>query len=355
MGNPSLALPTAFQFRQPLVMILGWLSCEQLQSYGPNDMQAGVGISNRMIEDILMQDRGFDLRRVPKSRKGKGSVRQRVKTAFHQLKNPQSQIHTLQITITKHLTVKGPLTMSPKRGFWALTEAGVRLARRLCGVQNLTSYWIGRHKALYDRSVLAVASKMTKSRQMGIVEDHVQEVMMKWIRRDTFRKRIVKKGKVPTPGECAAWAVNSAITEIRDAGQDAHCRGAWGALTEQNRREMEDSAPTVQESHHLQGTSTVQFDGEGLIIDYEDEVAIGPDANLDAASVMAQVEEVLQRRRPRAWERDTSLTQFLLKEDGATARDVAKEFGVSKNRAATMIGKVRRVLKDERERGRIAL
>jgi len=279
-----LALPKADLLRNALLTTLG-----RLVNYQPDE-----GASNRVVQDLVVLELGHNPKRPPWSKK---VIAKKIQTAYHQLKNPKFSVE--------------PLTRTIRYGVWGLTELGAAAAVRMVDLtQNLTAWWLSKQpEDFYNRLYGAVASKLSASRRMSLINDHVHTMIEKWITRDAFRKRILQ-GKYPTPSEASCWAIRSAYTDIRDWAQDAHCRAARGALTEQNRKHQESYEPTVQEQVRLQqGTQAIMLDREGFIVDFYDETALPPDMGLDCEAIITEVDMILAKRRPRAYAKYSDVLQ----------------------------------------------
>ena len=274
-------------------------------------------------------------------------------------------------------------TTSPGRRKWALTPAGVQMARTIrkdfIPKLNTTAEWLGNQLAttkLEKKLHLHLSQKLAISASSQRIADHVQDYFMDVVARDTFGQYI-KAGKPPTHRMICGWAAKMAFSTCRKDGQDAHMRGLYGSQTARDREEnnprspasftMPDSAQVVTLSEDDKGRvrSYIGVDVfSGPMLDVVDpssmhmEDAVIGDLALDYT--MNRLSEILDEAKPGADGRyaEEILEAYRL---GYSTRDLAaapsenNPLGqdVSINRASALWGEMRRTLRDAVEEGRL--
>lgn len=339
-------LPRPKIFYDPLMRVLGNLSGHR----------ADVAFPHSDVIFAVMRDIGVDPDNLPAGWGERGSNRQikafdRVRWAVKSLKG-----------------AKDPLIGQPKRGFWCLTESGVEAAKALNGVKdsdppqkntpsegsqepqeaakaaptptrpNETARWLGRHcrhgSELYRKMERALSRRLPVSASSGMIEDHIQNFLVRAIKNNSLRKLIAAE-KVPY-SKVVAYCVNSGRTDARDAGTDPVMRTFYGARTEKERRERRDDTQFEDCGHER------ALDSDGNIIG-EDTTSID-ETEVDFDLVWAQIENVVHDRKPQAWQRYASI--LAMKAKGYSTKEIAKAEGVSRNRAAWMIAEARRCVRE---------
>lgn len=337
--NPQ-PLPRPKIFRDPLIAVLGRLS----------GYRADVARDHTEVIRAVLVEIGKDPDNLPLGWGERGSNRQikaydRVRWAVKALKGAND-----------------PLIGQPKRGVWCLTEAGVQAAMALNGVEveveveiepvevevepagpNQTAIWLGHHcrpnSDLYKMMRAALAKRLPVSRDSHMIEDHIQQYLLRSIERNSLRKLLSDSQEIPY-GKIVAYCLNSGRTDARNMGTDALCREMFGAKTEKERR---DAASQREDGDAVQwegcGNERAR-DTDGALIGgvAEDE------DNLDFEALWRRIEECVQERKPQAWERYSRI--LALKAKGYTTREIAKAEGVSRNRAASMLAEARRCVRE---------
>lgn len=251
-----------------------------------------------------------------------------------------------------------PLTARGKRGQWGLTEAGVEEARRLCALptRNMTALFLenrikktgGLNGTLYNLLRSSVTAKLPLSAASGIVEDHVQNCLTRLISRDSLRTRILAGKNIPD-SLLATYAVRAGFTDIRDMGTNPVTREMFGARTERERAKGITISETITDPRVIWGKDS---DSRSEIIDVAaDPSSFGSIQNLieweDFQKCMADIEEVIRERKPRAGDRYMEVLR--MKFSGFTVPEIAAEEGVTPFRAASIIAEARRCLKKARK------
>jgi len=96
---------------------------------------------------------------------------------------------------------------------------------------NLTAKWLDANgRTVYAALVQALDSKMKRSRELGVVEDHVQSFLTRLVEKDTLAPFIAKGSKIQM-SVLRIWAYQSACTELRRWGVDASLRASRNAKT----------------------------------------------------------------------------------------------------------------------------
>lgn len=96
---------------------------------------------------------------------------------------------------------------------------------------NLTARWMQEnYTSVFPMLVSHLTMKMPRSRELAVVEDHVQTVLTRLVERDTLAP-FLRDGKSVKPSVLRIWAYQSASTELRRWGADASTRMTRGAKT----------------------------------------------------------------------------------------------------------------------------
>lgn len=96
---------------------------------------------------------------------------------------------------------------------------------------NLTARWVEEnYSRIYPMLVDHLTGKMPLSRDLSVIEDHVQTVLTRLVERDTLAPFLRDKKTVKL-SVLRIWAYQSASTELRRWGVDASLRASRGAKT----------------------------------------------------------------------------------------------------------------------------
>lgn len=112
-----------------------------------------------------------------------------------------------------------------------LARAATAVARGDTESPSLTAQWMRDNYArIYPMLVQHLTNKMPRSRDLSVIEDHVQTALARMIERDTLAP-FLRDGKSVKPSVLRVWAYQSASTELRRWGVDASLRKTRGAKT----------------------------------------------------------------------------------------------------------------------------
>lgn len=263
-----------------------------------------------------------------------------------------------------------PLTLSDKpRGMWGLTEAGIEAARRLCPVpqpvvdppkstKNLTSTFLdqriratgGLQGGLCDLMRRAISAHMPISAASHMVEDHMQNCMMRLVKRDALRTRILE-GMPITDEQLATYAVRGAYNDARNSGTDPVSREMYGARTERERAKGKKTGP-ISDNRLVWGRD--EDSGEPYTwIDIADTgssmSAEAMEDQLQLNDIMSVVVDHFKAKKPHAWARYVNVLN--MKAVGSSLREIAAAENVGLFRAASMTAEMRRRLRDALKHG----
>ena len=342
LGLLPRPLPKPRMLRTPLLQVMGMLSKHM----------AGAPIKQSAVFDAVMTAIGMDPTHLPSRWVEKGSNRQ------------TKALDCVRSAVKSLRTQASPLLTQPARCQWALTPEGEKDARRLNGLPprlvvvpspkppkpmvgpNTTAGWLGDHltpargqkeSKLYGMMRSALCKRLPVSANAGMVEDHIQNFMLRVIRRDAFA-RMLNDGRTLPYSKVVAYCVNSGRTDARDMGTEPICREMFGARTEKERRERSNTVPQFGDN---KGTS---WDTDGNVIPPEDETVAIDDAANDFDVLWRQIENVVHDHKPQAWQRYSGI--LAMKARGFTTNEIARAEGVSRNRAASMLAEARRCVRE---------
>lgn len=330
---PPESLPLPRTFAEPLLRALGKLSDHTLKAVPRLDA------SRRVLVEA-----GYDPDKLPTGWMDPSS-------------NTQPKIHESLRWLARSMSTW--VTM-PNRGFWALTEKGLERAAGLNGVilgsqatapvvpkakgPNLTSKWLTRHYKGGPNCELtammrgALVKHLPLSARRGLIEDHIQNFMVRVIYRDSFAK-ILETGEELPYSKVASYCVNSGRTDARDMGTEPVCREMMGARTDKERQEV---PPPEKYAFPDLAEPAGHMDTDGNIVPAPDEAT--QSLPFDFETVWKQIEGIVQKRKPGAWERYSNL--LLLKAQGLSTKEIADKEGVSRHRAAKMLATVRQMVRE---------
>ena len=338
-------LPRPKIFHEPLLKVLGRLSGHRVKAIR----------QSKVIHDVMVEI-GIDPDHLPLGWQERGSNRQ-VKA-----------LDRVRWAVKSMRGAKVPLVMQPQKGFWSLTEAGVPAACERNGVPapakalteapprapdpqvsdpppgapNETSTWLATHLAAGTRSDLyrmmraALSRRLPVSACASLIDDHVQNFLLRAVRRNAFRKLLADGGKVPY-SKVVAYCMNSGRTDVRDQGTDPISREMLGARTERERT-------MVKKDEILEASKPMFLDVDGnMFLRDEAPQPINRIDEEDFRVLWSQIEGVFQKKKPRAWARYAGL--IAMKTRGLTVKEIARSEGVSRNRASVMLAEARRCVR----------
>jgi len=339
-------LPKPRALYEPILQVLGRLS----------NHTANVAIDQKVIYRAVLVHLGVDPDALPPSWGVLGSNRQvkaldQVRSAVKSMRKGDAWIH------------------QPERCNWCLTEAGEKEARQLNGVAarpahqpapafkrkkptgpNLTAKWLGSHLTppkgqahsnLYQMMRGALAKRLPVSAGAELLDDHIQNFMVRAIRRDSFRRVLSDGGTLPY-SKVVAYCVNSGRTDARDMGTEPVCRELYGARTEKERRDYKGAGEMP-----FGGRSTRYRDTDDNLVPPEQVTSIEDATDFD--DLWTEIERTVEDHKPQAWQRYAGI--LAMKARGCTTKEIADSEGVSRNRAASMLAEARRCVRQDYQDG----
>lgn len=249
------------------------------------------------------------------------------------------------------------------RGQWSLTMLGLERAAKLNGVTllrqvkpevktstgpNVTSQWFSTHltpprgrseSVLMGMMKMALAKHLPISSQRGLVEDHIQNFMVRVIRRDSFALVLAEGEEIPY-SKVTYYCVNSGRTDVRDMGTEPVCREMMGARTDHERQVRREQGFGFT----LDDGRGPQRDTDGSHILPNMTVVQDMENGVDFESLWGQIVEAVRVAKPAAWPRYSGILK--MKFEGFSTQEIAEKEGVSLCRAAKMIATARQIVRD---------
>lgn len=131
---------------------------------------------------------------------------------------------------------------------------------------NATACWLDENMArVWPALTSMIATKMVKSKELDVVDDHVQAFLTRLIERDTLAP-FLARGETPKMSVLRIWAYQSACTELRRWGVDASLRTTRTARTAREVQKGADFRP-VQAA---QTAKRVIREDDGAVDMYQD-------------------------------------------------------------------------------------
>ena len=236
---------------------------------------------------------------------------------------------------------------------WNITQVGREHVGM--GGPNVTAKWLNDQlkfkrgepeRQLHRKMRIALSKRLPVSANTDQIEDHIQNFLLRVIRRDAFAK-ILMDGRTLPHSKVVAYCVNSGRTDARDMGKEPVCREMFGARTEKERRlrAVDGATPAFGDP------SVGEWDTDGNLV-LPEGAPMTEEEVLDFDAIWSRIETIVYDRKPQAWERYAGL--LALKMQGYTTREIADKEGVSRNRVASMLAEARRHVRDGREEGDLA-
>jgi serine/threonine protein kinase len=117
--------------------------------------------------------------------------------------------------------------------------------------KNLTAEWFENNIDLVFRILRPVLGrKFRKSYEIGLIDDHIMDFVLKCIEKDNFRPVIIA-GKRPTNKSIVMFAIRTTIDRLRVNGGDYGCRVMYGSNTSKEFRKDERMPDVVFKDHHV--------------------------------------------------------------------------------------------------------
>jgi len=365
--------PKESLFYAPVVYLLG-----RLTNFRPY-----VGVNHKLIRDDVLRLAGIDPEDSPwplqsiSSQNRNGLYRVVHFGFYHQTRQYREESDAL---CCKPLDPES----KGKRGWWALTDLGVKRAKALraiyegkirlsCG-PNTTAQFLGENfSRFYDRVTLHLRHRMPRSELFDKVEDHAMSWIERVIQRDGLRSRVVNRKPISASQVCV-WARRGAYTDIRNEAREPVCRVFHGAQTAKEIREhaevnwTEEVIPrTINESDILCHNQYAAHSEEDYISDpieslqdthtisQVEDMVIGEEA---LGQVLDQVSEILAEEI--SDELDPAFHQQLVHDrfvKEMTIHEIAEAHGLNFNKNESRIklalSRIREVMLSARDEGRL--
>jgi len=364
--------PKESLFYAPVVYLIGKLS----------GFKPYVGVESKLIRDDALRLAGIDPEDCPwplqstSSKKRDGLYRVVHFGWYHQTRQYRAETEALCCR------PNDPVTRG-KRGYWALTDLGVKKAKalrevyegqiRLSAGPNATARYIGDNwERLYDKMVLALRRKMPRSEALGKVEDHVMDFFEKKIRTDGLSNHI-NKGKPLAPSTAAGWARKSAYTDIRNEGRNPVCRLFHGALTPKEIKQLESQdwtetvmPRTINESDVLQHNQYAAHSENDFLSDAHEKIqdtsiyarpedaVVGADAFDACLNQVSQIlAETLSEEHDAKFHYEVLHARFVKE---MTVREIAEIYGMERDERSikSAINRARDAMLQARDHGSFA-
>jgi len=153
---------------------------------------------------------------------------------------------------------------------------------------NHTARWLERNGKVFQILVAHLSTKMARSRDLNVIEDHVQTFLARLIEKDTLAP-FLKGGKPVQMSVLRVWAYQSASTELRRWATDGALRATRGLKTAREVQRGKAFRPVVHPA------AVREVPREGMDPDYHDPAEASPDDALDRKSRVDMVRRHLAR------------------------------------------------------------
>lgn len=196
---------------------------------------------------------------------------------------------------------------------------------------NATAVWLGQNqRTVYSTLIGHLSSKMQRSSELGVVEDHVQEFLTRLVNDDRLAP-LLTTGETPKLAVLRVWAYQSACTELRRWGVDAALRVTRNAKTSREVQKGKDFQP-VQSANAACEVSTVSDDGTESTQDLCDPMAPSPE---DVSAQRSRIDHVRNTLIRKGHGHLVPVVEGLL--EGRTLTDLQDAFGVSEGQITTAL------------------
>jgi hypothetical protein len=217
------------------------------------------------------------------------------------------------VVVVKTDTVETPAAASPQR------------------VMNVTAQWLAQNaKEVYKTLVGHLNSKMQRSSELGVVEDHVQEFLARLVNDDRLAP-LLTTGETPKLAVLRVWAYQSACTELRRWGVDATLRATRNAKTSREVQKGKDFQP-VQSPHAASEITTLSDDGSESTHDLCDPMAPSPE---DVSARRSRVDHVRATLIRKGQSHLVPVVDGLL--EGQTLQELQIAHGVSETQITSVL------------------
>ena len=248
------------------------------------------------------------------------------------------------------------LTISGERKQWALTQIGAEVALRqhedkdiVPPKGNLTSQFLNKRikesqGGLLRKMRKKISYKLVFSERCHLVDDYVQNCLLRMIARDSLKSRI-KLGFPIEDYHITAWALRSALTDVRNQGTEPIHRELHWAKTSTERKNGAKrgtlSDPCVlwesDKDGQVQRSPEIKDLGSSFnITNVEDAIQFN--------DIWGQVTEIIDFEFPNS---PDYLKAFQMHIEGATYAEVAQGLCIPKHKATSLIRDARDVVGDQ--------
>lgn len=196
---------------------------------------------------------------------------------------------------------------------------------------NATSQWLAQNaKTVYSTLIGHLSSKMQRSHELSVVEDHVQEFLARLVDDDRLAP-LLTTGETPKLAVLRVWAYQSACTELRRWGVDATLRATRNAKTSREVKKGKDFQP-VQSAHAACEIVTVSDDGSESTHDLCDPMAPSPE---DVSARRSRVDHVRATLVRKGHGHLIPVVDGLL--EGLSLQELQSTYGVSGDQITTVL------------------
>lgn len=204
--------------------------------------------------------------------------------------------------------------------------------------QNATARWLAANaSAVYTTLTTHLMTRMQRSGELKVVQDHIQEFLTKLIEDDRLAK-VLTVGETPELSVLRVWAYQSACTELRRWGVDATLRATRQAKTS---REVKKGAEfkVVQSAVPAREVSSTDDNGE-VTSDLYDTNTPSPEDILEAkTSRDARIAHVRKTLLRKGQGHMVPVVEGLM--EGRTIEDLVAQYGVTHEAIVRMARNVR--------------
>jgi len=223
-------------------------------------------------------------------------------------------------------------------GRWFVLPCGLAAAGIGPANAPTVAYLNENWNAIRERFMRVAPRRLRRSKDMQLIEDHLQQFAMTLLRRDTIGKRAAKGKKLPALGQVVAWGIHNSVTDIRTWGTDAVTRATRGALTEHGYAERQtkvfDAEVPFRDSFHSTPEATVYHTEEGHDDYYGGDARVDAVTDLFISEAMDIIEVAITNTLSNA-PRYQKIARMLV-HDGARVTDVAHAEDISVARATVL-------------------
>lgn len=196
---------------------------------------------------------------------------------------------------------------------------------------NVTAQWLAQNaRTVYSTLIGHLSSKMQRSNELSVVEDHVQEFLARLVHDDRLAP-LLTTGETPKLAVLRVWAYQSACTELRRWGVDASLRATRNAKTSREVQKGKDFQP-VQSGTAACEVTTVSDDGTESTQDLCDPMAPSPE---DVSARRSRVDHVRATLVRKGHGHLVPVVDGLL--EGMTLTELQTAYGVSGDQITTVL------------------